>query len=147
MLKIPEKIFALGLLVALIVALSGAPAQAVTVTVATFAKPSINANSLPFTVDIDKRLGSRDNSKMGLLPEFPYSAGQAFLNSFSTTTEMDYISGIRGGSTCLTYIIITDTSPAMAPMRTNFESAQLPIHGFESIPPLVQNITEITGEE
>ncbi|MDD5063797.1 MAG: PEP-CTERM sorting domain-containing protein [Phycisphaerae bacterium] len=89
-----------NLLVAFIVLLLCGSAQAVVVTIATFADPAVNKNTPLFTVDLvnDLITGGWDDSKTGLTLQIPYS-GNIYTNAFFTMTDVNYFGGINGGDT------------------------------------------------
>ena len=77
-----KKTFVLGLLPAILVALSFGLAQATTVTIATFADPSTGSGNPLFTVDLvsDTITGGWADSKTGLYLVIPYSGNNSALS-------------------------------------------------------------------
>lgn len=89
-----------AILAIILVAIPCGFAKADTITVATFADPSVASGNPLFTVDLvnDVITGGWADSKTGLNLVIPYS-GHIYTDAFFTTTSVSYTGGIAGGDT------------------------------------------------
>ena len=146
-----KKTFIWSLLVALPIALSGGLAQASTVTIATFADPSMDAGRPLFTVDIISGYitGGWADTETGLLLEIPYS-GNTYSDAFFTMTDVVYLGGISGGDTSSGTIKFfadgqsTSTTPLI---QIGFDSGHVTPLSFGAMDMFYSDGVTITGSE
>lgn len=137
----------INLLVAFVVILSCGSAQAVPVTIATFADPADGSTPL-FTVDLVANfiVGGWDDSKTGLTLQIPYS-GNTYTDAFFTMTLVTYAGGITGGSTSdgtIQFFADGGTTPLI---QIHFESGHVTPFGFGAMDMFYLDDVTITGSE
>jgi hypothetical protein len=142
-----KKRFLIIILLALSVGFISVNAKA-SITIATFADPSISSNPL-FRVDFRptrmKLTGGWADTKTGLTLEIPYS-GHTFANAWFEMTEVVILnaSGDTDGGEINFYANDTSTNPLLA---INFESGFASRYGFGADEIFTANHVTITGSE
>ena len=147
-----KKTFISRPLIAFLIALSGALAQASTVTIATFADPSMDSANPLFTVDIvanDEITGGWDDTETGLSLEIPYS-GNTFPNAFFTMTPVSYTGAIAGGQTGggIIKFFADGQSMSTTPLiQIDFDLAHVTPFSFGGMDQFYADDVTITGSE
>lgn len=146
-----KKTFISRPLIAFLIALSGALAQASTVTIATFADPSRDSGNPLFTVDIVANYitGSWDDTETGLSLEIPYS-GNTFPDAFFTMTSVSYTGAIAGGQTgggTIKFFADGQSMSTTPLIQIDFDSAHVTPTGFGAIDQFYADDVTITGSE
>lgn len=146
-----KKTFISRPLIALLIALSGALVQASTVTIATFADPSMDAGNPLFTIDIvaNRITGSWVDTKTGLSLEIPYS-GNTFPDAFFTMTPVSYTGAIAGGQTgdgTIKFFADGQSMSTTPLIQIDFGSAHVTPFSFGGMDQFYADDVTITGSE
>jgi hypothetical protein len=142
----------INLLVVFIVILSCGLAQAVPVTIATFADPAVDGSTPLFTVDLDNDVitGGWLDLQTGLDLVIFGDSDNPFEDAFFTMTDVNYFGGISGGITGGGTIKFfadgqdTGTTPLL---QIDFDTAQVSPFGFGAMDMFYFNGVTITGSE
>lgn len=150
-LIILKKTFIWSLLVALPIALSGGLAQGSTVTIATFADPSMDASNPLFTIDLvnDHIMGGWADSQTNLTLEVIYS-GNTFVDAFFTMTTITYAGDITGGETgggTIKFFANGQSTSTTPLIQIGFDSGHVTPLGFGAMDLFYADGVNISGSE
>lgn len=146
-----KKTFLLNLLVAIFIVVSCSLVQAKTVTIATFADPSADADKPLFAVDnISNYItGGWADSETGLTLEIPYS-GNTYLDAFFTMTDVFYQDGAGGGITgsgTIKFFADGQSTNTTALIQISFNSGHVTPLGFGAMDMFYFDGVTISGSE